>query len=1061
MRIEQLHQYLESPAQADEWLRSWNVEDVRRAHANLTAIASYGVTLDLLATICDQLGDVLPGLSDPDRALNNLERFIGASRNRLSLATLFERDRQALANLLQIFAASQHFSDVLVLDPEAYDLLRMTEGQPVERNALVEEMATEIDAVSGENAAMAALRRFKRRETLRIAYGDLIRSQRLAVVTSQISYLADAIIDAAIRYARQRLEEKRGRPIGPGGKPAQFVAIGLGKLGGVELNYSSDVDLIFIYDGDGKTEGPHSITNGEFFDRLARDVVRLLTESTSLGNAYRVDLRLRPEGQQGPVVTSLERAMRYYDMLGRTWERQAFVKARAVAGDLQLGQRFLDDMQPWVYRRYLGVADISGIKALKRRIEQQSVAAHNDERNVKTGHGGIRDIEFVIQFLQLLNGGDLLALRTTNTLQAIAELENCGCLTNQERRFLDENYAFLRKIEHRLQIMFDLQTHVLPESPAELRRLAIRLGYTNTPQRTALEAFENEFRTKTELNRKILDHLLHDAFDGDAQTEPEVDLVLDPDPPPSRIFEVLSRHRFRDVSMAYKNLMALSTEKIRFLSTRRCRHFLAAIAPRLIKTISQTADPDRTLTTLEQVSDSLGGKGVLWELFSFNPPTMNLYVELCSSCPYLSSLLVTNPGMIDELMDSLVLNKLPTKSDLRETLAEVARGAEDLEPILHSFKNTQQLRIGVRNILGKEDIQATMGALSDVAEMCLERLAQSEYEKLAEKLGEPTIGSGPKMGDRAEMVILAMGKLGGRELNYHSDLDVIFLYEADGPTVHARRNSRSVQTTTNQHFFSELGQRIIKKCSRLGPYGKLYEIDARLRPTGKSGTLATSFDEFERYFAAGEGQMWERQALCKARAVFGVPAAASRALQAVQRAAFETPFRAQDVRAVREMRGRIETASSPSNLKRGHGGLCDIDFLVQMLELRWGHEYPEVRLPSTFDALNALCSVGKLSSEECEFFTVSYRFLRTLELRLRLMSTTARDSLPDDRGELAKLARALGFIDSQSLMAEVQRLMRGNRQRFDQLLAEAESEVAVLAPQLTAADNTATTPSEA
>ena len=336
-----------------------------------------------------------------------------------------------------------------------------------------------------------------------------------------------------------------------------------------------------------------------------------------------------------------------------------------MAGDLDLGRKFLEYLEPWIYRRYLNLADITGIKALKRRIEHRALVTGKDASDVKTGQGGIRDIEFVIQFLQLLNGGDMPQLRTGNTLDAIAQLENTGCLTHQERTLLEENYSFLRKIEHRLQIMFDLQTHSMPHEPREMGRLAIRMGYTDRPGRTALAAFQHDYTTKTALNRKILDHLLHDAFGDDAKTEPEVDLVLDPDPPPEQISKVLGRYPFRDVQQAYRNLLALSREKIRFLSTRRCRHFLASIAPRLLKAIAATPDPDSTLTNLEKVSDSLGGKGVLWELFSFNPPSMSLCVEICSFSQLLSGLLISNPGMLDELMDSLVLNKLPSIKDLR------------------------------------------------------------------------------------------------------------------------------------------------------------------------------------------------------------------------------------------------------------------------------------------------------------------------------------------------------------------------------------------------------------
>ena len=291
-------------------------------------MAQAGLTLDLISIICSQLAEYLPQLSDPDRALNTLERFVASSRNPLSLGSLFERDREALPILLQIFSTSQHLGDVMVLDHESYDLLRMTEGQPVQRETLVAELATEVESLGDEATAMAALRRFKRRETLRIAFGDIIRNQKLELVTEQISFLADAIVEAALRFAYRRLVEKRGRPMRPDGQPSRFVVLGMGKLGGVELNYSSDIDLIFLYESDGRTNGAHSIANSEFYDRLGREIVRLLTEKNTLGYAYRVDLRLRPEGESGPVVHSIERAMRYYDVQGRTWERQAFVKSR-------------------------------------------------------------------------------------------------------------------------------------------------------------------------------------------------------------------------------------------------------------------------------------------------------------------------------------------------------------------------------------------------------------------------------------------------------------------------------------------------------------------------------------------------------------------------------------------------------------------------------------------------------------------------------------------------------------------------------------------------------------
>ena len=1036
MNTTTLRQYLDDAYAAAVWLCGLGIVDVRRAHGNLVGMAAAGVTLDLLAVLCDQLERHLPGCADADMALHNLERFVQAARNPLAIGTLFERDPQSLATLVQIFSTSQYLSDSLVTDPEGLDLLRMTEGQPVARQALADELAAEIAQLEHETSVLRALRRFKRRETLRIAYGDIIRKQSLRTVTRQISFLADAILESALRAARRKFELQRGTPRRPDGRPARFVVLGLGKLGGLELNYSSDIDLIFFCDDEGRTDGDRSISNVEFFGLVARELIRLLTEKTELGGVYRVDMRLRPEGQRGPMVMGVENALNYYDNRGRTWERQAYIKARPAAGDLSLGNEFLKTLTPWIYRRYLSHADISGIKALKRRIEQHTLSG-GGARDVKTGRGGIRDVEFVIQFLQLLNGGDLPELRTGNTLEALGRLERVGCLSNLERLILETNYSFLRKIEHRLQILLDLQTHLLPAKTEELRKLALRMGYVSTDRQSTLEAFLCEYRAKTDLNRKILDHLLHDAFSDNRQTQAEVDLVLDPDPPEQRMVEVLGKYPFHDVKQAYRNLMSLAEEPIRFLSTRRCRHFLASIAPELLSAIASTADPDSTLVNLGKVSDSLGGKGVLWELFSFNPPSLRLYVELCAYSPYLSGILTSNPGMIDSLMDSLVLDKLPTLENMDRRLTELCRAAEDIDPILQSFKNDQQLCVGVRDILGKEDIQATTGALSDIAAACLAQIADHEYERLAARFGHPKVAEGRRAGQPCETVILALGKFGGREMNYHSDLDIIFLYEADGHTK-ADAGSTARETTTNQHFFGELGQRIIKSASRMGGHGRLYEVDARLRPTGRSGTLTTTFDEFTRYYAGGGGQLWERQALCKARMVHGPPRAAKTVMAAVAKAAFAHRWRRKDAVEIRQMRQRLEnTAPAVGDLKRGPGGIVDIEFLVQMLQLKHARGNPAIRVSNTLSALDELHKADLLSTDDREFFDRSYRLLRTIEGRLRLMNSTARDQLPQDGVELTKLAHLLHYPDSASLLGDYESATRETRRRFERIFETA------------------------
>jgi glutamate-ammonia-ligase adenylyltransferase len=837
--------------------------------------------------------------------------------------------------------------------------------------------------------------------------------------------------------------------------------LGLGKLGGVELNYSSDIDLIFLYEQDGQTDARRVVSNQEYFERLSKEVIRLLTEPTELGSAYRVDLRLRPEGARSPLALSFDSTLSYYDVKGRTWERQAFIKSRPIAGDLELGRDLLARLEPWIYRKYLSLADITGIKSLKRRIEHRVEGEGGDLRNVKTGHGGIRDIEFVIQFLQLLNGGAIPDVRTGNTLEAIASLEKAGSLTPDERAKLEDNYSMLRKIEHRLQMMFDLQTHMLPEDREELSKLAVRMGYTSTRHVSPLEAFQKDYVRRTRQNREMLDHLLHNAFPEEGAAEPEVDLVNDPDPPPERIQEVLGRYPFDDIPAAYHNLMALATEKIRFLSTRRCRHFLAAIAPRLLAAIAKTPEPDTTLVNLSRVSDSLGGKAALWELLSTNQPSLHLYVTLCAACPYLAGILTSNPGMIDELMDSLLVRHLPTLAILEESLGELCRGAEDIDPILHSFKNAQHLRVGVRDVLGKDDIRSTHAALADIAEACLKQIAEREYVKLVDKFGFPKIGepseeelSNPisrafweqlasRQGDSCEPVVLALGKLGGREPNYHSDLDLIFLYEAGGQT--AGRTSyfpsqlREGGGTVNSHFFSEFGQRLIRVSNQLGPHGRLYEVDARLRPTGKSGALAVSFDAFARYFAEGPAQLWERQALCKARPVIGNPAASQHAMEIVSQAAFGTPWQPEFAAEIRGMRLRMEEGASRRNLKRGPGGTVDTEFLVQMLQLKHGGQDASVRVPGTLDALTALEQAGYLSTGDAEYFRNSYRFQRSIEARIRLMDATGRHELPVNERELAKLAYLLGYSRADALVTEAENTFAENRARFHRIFDAAES----------------------
>ncbi len=980
-------------------------------------------------------------------ALNNLERFLAQPAAVAQLPDLLENRARLLEILLHLFSTSQTFSDLLSLNPDFLDMLRVPLRRSPSKADLQTQLQAEVDAVYEDTAVLRVFRRFRQRQMLRIGTNDIIRDRPLDEITRDIADVADAAIEVALAVALRQLGKRFGQPCTEDGRPVSCVVLAFGKHGGEELNYSSDIDLMFVYSEEGTTRGKRitSLGNDEFFSRVVTEVVRLLSSHTDRGHAFRIDLRLRPEGHRGPLARSLGSTLAYYDGMGRTWERQALIKVRPVAGDLALGQRFLQAIESFVYRKYLSFAEINEIKAIKRRIEHKTNQAGASDTEVKTGRGGIRDIEFTIQFLQLLNGGELPEVRQRNTLLALSALERVGCLTDQEYRVLDDAYRFLRKVEHRLQLLFDLQTHRLPQGEEELRKLALRMGYAERDP-DPLSAFLRDYQEKTELTRRILDHLLHQTFAGEAgESEPESDLILDTNPDPETIRAVLGRYPFRDVQGAYQNLAQLAQESVPFLSTRRCRHFLASIAPALLRAVADTPDPDMALVNLEKVTHSLGAKTVLWELFSFNPPSLKLYVDLCAWSQFLSEILINNPGMIDELLDSLVLNQPRTIEELRSELADLCRGAADLEPILHSFQDKELLRIGVRDILHKDSIQETTAALSDVAEVLLEQVASRQYAPLTKRYGVPILSEGERAGQPSRFVILALGKLGGREMNYYSDLDLMMVYEGDGRTQPPPGSSRfdRYDLTDNFHFFTELAQHIIKAASYQGPMGRLYPVDMRLRPTGKSGSLVLPLSEFRRYFITqqdstshpeGGAQLWERQALTRARIVHGDAAFGQEVMAAVVEGAYGLTWHPEIAAEIQTMRQRLQASRPPTNLKRGPGGLADVEFVVQLLQIKYGRECLELRLPNTWKALEALRRTGLLSEAEQTDMTAAYDFLLRVQNRLRIVHNRSIDDVPEAPEEIDKLARRLGYETGERFLAELEQHQTRTRELFLHIL---------------------------
>jgi glutamate-ammonia-ligase adenylyltransferase len=549
------------------------------------------------------------------------------------------------------------------------------------------------------------------------------------------------------------------------------------------------------------------------------------------------------------------------------------------------------------------------------------------------------------------------------------------------------------------------------------------------PHPSPREAFLRDYRDKTAPTRRILEHLLHQTFAGSPdETEPEADLLLDPNPDQATIRGVLGRYPFRDVDAAYANLVQLAQEAP-FLSPRRCRHFLASIAPALLRAIAETPDPDMALLNLEKVTGSLGAKAVLWELFSFNPPSLKLYVELCASSQYLSEILINNPGMIDELLDSLVLNQPRPLAELEAELLALCRGAADPEPILHSFQDKELLRIGVGDILGKQSIRETTAALSDLAEAVLVQVARNVYLPVEARHGVPLLAEGPRWGQPCRVAVIALGKLGSREMNYHSDLDLLIVYEGEGRSYPPE--GAKAEPTEAGPFYTEFAQRLIRMLGQPGPMGRLYQVDMRLRPAGGSGSLVLPLAEFRAYYGpGGPAQLWERQALTRGRVVHAEGDFDREVREALPEAAYGGGWRPQLAAEIAAMRERLEASRPARDLKRGPGGLADIEFLVQRLLLEHGAARPELRTPNTWDALDGLRAAGALDEGEHRALVDGYAFLLRVQNRLRIVHNRTLDAVPESAEEVEKLARRLGCESAERLLERLEGHRRAVREVY-------------------------------
>jgi [glutamine synthetase] adenylyltransferase / [glutamine synthetase]-adenylyl-L-tyrosine phosphorylase len=947
-----------------------------------------------------------------------------------------------LPTLFRLLGSSIYLSDILMRQGTSWPELFLRQVKRSQK--LAGEHLADMDASIRGSTSLdefcADLRRHKQREFIRIGARDLLPSVSMEETVRELTALAEASLEAAYRFCRAAVERERGKLDLPNqNRPNRFAVLGMGKLGGAELNFSSDVDVIFLYEEDeGESSGgvKGSATPREFFTEVAKRMIQAMGEVTEDGFVFRVDLRLRPLGANGPLLQSVNSAMVYYESWGQCWERAALIKARPVAGEVELGAGFLREVEPFIYRRYLDYTTVDELRHMKLRIENELLDSRSKERNIKLGYGGIREIEFFTQALQLVNGGYVPAVRGQQTLPALATLARQNLIDPQDRDRLVEAYRFLRQVEHKVQIVQEAHAHAIPEGEAEEEWLARRLGYAHTTKETARQLFWRDHRVHTANVRSIFDRLFYGAqkeisADG-ASGVGSIWNDLDQREP---IIEELGKIGFAEPVRAYENLLAVRDGEVYAPPSPRRLKVMRTLGPALVAEIAKAAAPDQALMNLARFTHRIGGRTGFLTLLAEKPETMRLLITLFAESQFLTDLFLNRP----ELIDTLIRVDLTQIAKAKETMLGELRTAlvedSDLEARLNAlrrYKTEEFIRIGLHDLGGAIDLVPVLHQLSDLAEACVEGALSLTREELDQKYGAVATG---------RFAVLGGGKLGGRELDYNSDLDLVFVYDA--PEEAETRGGTQGKLPAHEYYV-RLGQKLITYLSAPTEEGIAYKIDMQLRPSGKSGPLVSSLEGFREYHRTSS-QLWERQALIKTRTVAGEATLGRAIEQITENFAYARSLTAEEVAEIHHLRMRMERELAREdetrfNLKKGRGGLVDIEFLTQMLQLAHGGRSRKLRRRETLAALKALHSKGMLKESEYRLLFEGYLFLRRLDHRLRLERDQSIDAFDAEPGRLDGIARALGYsaaknAGKQSSPKSGQKLLRDYQVRRERIRA--------------------------
>lgn len=960
--------------------------------------------------------------ADPDQALNNLERLSWNLDRDLLLRVL--RKEPQRPQLLTVLGGSAFLTSILCRSADYFSRLFFDGDidRTADHEAMVGQLRNLIPDEADFETLQQRLRLYKYRQMLRIGTRDLCGLADFEETGRELADLASACLQRAYEICESLLRAEHGAPLlEVEGEAcpleAEFTILGMGKLGGRELNFSSDIDLMYFYTSDrGTTTGiddgrggrRNSIRLHNYYCKLAEMISRALGQVTSDGFVFRVDLNLRPEGSRGELANSLRGAELYYESWGQSWERTALLKARPIAGSIPLGEQLLKTLSPFIYRRYLDYSMIEDMKGMKQRIDQSLERKQEGSSNLKLGRGGIREIEFFIQALQVIHAGKNPRLRERNSLLALERLLEEGLLSRDDHTTLRDAYIFLRNTEHRIQMVQEGQTHSLPRQATEMRALARRCGFEKT------EDFLAELNRHRNNVAELFQSLFHSADeDAPEAVDPEVAPFLDTEADTDLLKDLLEARGFANPDAAFEAIQTiLNGPPHNPLSTRSRRH-LQTLAPLFLKAVFDAPEPEMALTNLERFLVALRARATFFSLLVENRDVVKVLIDLFATSQFLSRIFIQSPQILDILVsrgDHVEVKDLQQfREELAEQLAMVDHYEERLD-VLRRFRKEEMLRIALDDIHGLSLQGQTARQLSDLAEACLEKAVELARNELIARFGLPY----DQDGNPANFAILGMGKLGGRELNYHSDLDLIFIYDGEGETRPVDgTDPERFRAQNNREYFARLAQRIISVLTLVTTEGRVYEIDTRLRPSGNQGPLVSSLKAFEAYHAES-AQLWERQALTKARPMCGPQDFLGLLQDRVTAIAYAAGLPPGAEKEIRRLRQRMEKEIAREqkdhfNIKTGRGGMVDVEFICQLLQLRHGHKYPKIRSTNTLEALEALQTEGLLDERECRSLIDGYKFLRRLENKLRLVHDQSINELSTEPGYLRKLALRLGY----------------------------------------------------